>query len=806
MGVGIWSMHFIGMLAFSLPVRVAYDLSITLLSLLIAIVVSGFALHTVSRASLGTRKLALAGVLMGIGIAAMHYTGMAAMQVDPAIHYQPLLFIASVVIAISAATVALWIAFSLRADTTSWARHKKAASALAMGAAISGMHYVGMAAAHFAHHTVAVETIGVNQFWLALAIGAFTFLVLATTLVVSVIDARMADRSARLAEELRVANADLERNAASLASTKAFLDSIIDNIPNMIFVKDAKELRFVRMNRAGEELLGYDERELLGKSDRDFFPQEQAEFFVARDREVLSESKTVQIAEEKVSTRHRGDRMLRTKKLPILDENGDPQYLLGIAEDITEQKQAEERLEYLAQYDALTGLPNRALFHDRLGSAIARARRNQQVLALLFVDLDRFKEINDTLGHAVGDDVLRAAASRFGAAVRDTDTVARLAGDEFTVILENVGGADNAKVVVQKIQLALMEPIVVGGREIFINSSIGVSFFPTHAQAADTLIQTADIAMYHAKQMGRNTYALYEPKMSAAAAAQLDMQNLLRRALAREEFILHYQPKLSVSNGRICGVEALLRWNSAELGLVPPGKFIPLAEETGLIVPIGEWVLRTACAQNKAWQNEGRGRIVVAVNLSPRQFRQQDLVETVKSTLQDTGLEPQWLELEITESLVMHHPYEAQAVLTQLHELGVRLAVDDFGTGYSSLAYLKRLPVDQLKIDQSFVRDLITDEDDKSIVSAIIALARSLELRVVAEGVETAQHLEVLKALGCDEYQGYYFSKPLPSDALAQLWAQHAQKDSERARAAAGKAHGLQGSTLRPQTAKAKKG
>ena len=801
MGVGIWSMHFIGMLAFSLPMPVSYDIPITLISLVIAMVVSGFALFTVSSDYYAIRRLVLAGCLMGIGIAAMHYTGMTAMRVEPPIRYGPLLFGTSIVIAIVASTVALWIAFKLRTETILSAFWRKAGSALIMGIAISGMHYVGMAAAHFAAHTTAHSAHGLHNAWLAAAIGAFTFLLLATTLIVSVIDARLADRTAKLAQELSVANADLQRNAENLAATntlleqqigerrhaeeqirntQSFLTSIVDNIPNMVFVKDANELRFVRLNKAGEQLLGYREEDLLGKNDYDFFPANQAEFFTSKDQEVLAGSRELTVTEEKILTKDGSERLLRTKKLPIMGEDGKPQYLLGISEDITEHKAAEERLEYLAQYDSLSGLPNRTLFHDRLASAMTRARRHHQMLALFYIDLDRFKEINDTLGHGVGDQVLKAVAARFTGAVRDSDTVARLGGDEFTIILEDVGNVENTKIIAEKVQVALLEPVMVDGREVFINSSIGIGLYPVNAADVDTLIQTADIAMYHAKQMGRNTFEFYEPQMNANAAARLDMQNLLRRALTREEFVLYYQPKISIESGDICGVEALIRWKSGELGLVPPDRFIPLAEETGLIVPIGEWVLRTACVQNRLWHEQGRGRLVVSVNLSPRQFRQRNLVELVQRILQETGLPPEYLELEITESMMMHQAEEAIAVLTQLHDLGVRLAVDDFGTGYSSLAYLKRFPVDQLKIDRSFVRDLITDQDDKSIVAAIIAMARSLDLRVVAEGVETKQHLDVLRTLACDEYQGYYFSKPIPAHDFAELWASHAQTSASR--------------------------
>jgi len=791
MGTGIWSMHFIGMLAFRLPIPMSYDIPVTMLSLLIAFIVSRFALFTVSHGTLSMRRLLTAGLLMGIGIASMHYTGMAAMQMEPPIRYDPFLFILSIMIAIAASVVALLIAFQLRSETILSAFRKKAGSALVMGAAIIGMHYTGMAAAIFAPNSICtVSPQDINNAWLAAAIGGFTFMFLATTLLISVFDARLADRSAKLAETLRQANVFLETRSTELSranamlqqemqerkraeeeirSTQTFLSSIVDNIPNMVFVKDAKDLKFVRLNKAGEKLTGYSEKELLGKSDYDFFPKEQADFFTGKDRETLRIGKHVFIVEESIKTKDGTEKILQTKKMPILDKNGNPQYLLGISEDITERKKAEEQLTYLAQYDSLTGLPNRNLFRDRLSLTMARAKRNGQMLALMFLDIDRFKEINDTLGHTIGDEVLQAASGLLRESLRDVDTIARLGGDEFTIILENITHEDQAIVVAEKIQKAFSDPVVIQKQEIFVTASIGIALYPRDAEDIDALLQTADNAMYRAKEEGRNTYEFYAHEINAQAAERLNMQNLLRYALERQELLLHYQPKVKVKSGQIIGAEALIRWNSKELGLVSPSQFIPLAEKTGLIVPLGEWVLKTACTQNKAWQDQGIPPLVMSVNLSPRQLRQKNLMAMITGVLDKIGLAPRFLELEITESMIMHHADKAIAILQQLHQLGIHLSIDDFGTGYSSLAYLKRFPVQKLKIDQSFVRDLTVNADDASIVTAIIAMAKSLGLEVVAEGVETKEELAFLSKLHCDEYQGYYFSKPVPAEEFARL-------------------------------------
>lgn len=434
-----------------------------------------------------------------------------------------------------------------------------------------------------------------------------------------------------------------------------------------------------------------------------------------------------------------------------------------------ERKQAEERLAYLAQYDHLTGLANRALFQDRLEQALVRAGRNGDVVALMFLDLDRFKAVNDTLGHACGDELLKEVAERVKGCIRESDTVARLGGDEFAIILEGLSGAQDAAPVARKILDALSEPLVLSGHEILVTGSIGIAVRPP--SAGNKLLQDADAAMYRAKQRGRNNYEFYTEEMNIQVFARLALERDLRRALDQEEFLLYYQPQVDLATGGIVGVEALLRWQHPELGLVSPAKFIPVLEETDDIVRVGEWVLCTACRQGRAWLDASLKPLRIAVNLSARQFGQEGLVDTVAAILEETALDPRSLELEITESLLMENPEASSRALSELRAAvsGVRVSIDDFGTGYSSLYRLKTFPIDLLKIDRSFVRDITTDPDDAVLTAAIISLAHNLRLEVIAEGVETGEQMAFLREQGCDLAQGYYLSHPLPAEDLTRL-------------------------------------
>ena len=634
MGSGIWSMHFIGMLAFSLPIALAYDIPTTIVSLFIAVITSAFALSVANRQRISLVHLSLGAVMLGGGISAMHYVGMAAIQITPMITYEPGLLLLSVGIAIVASFAALWLFFRLRRGNTVLMRLARIGAAFVMGLAVSGMHYTGMAASRFSPGSFCIGAGTTDQRWLALTIAVPAIAVLAITTILLVYDGHLESRT-------RKHNAQLEK--------------------------------------------------------------------------------------------------------------------------------ANAQLEHAATHDSLTGLPNRVLLADRLAQATAQSERYSRGFAVMVVDLDRFKSINDSLGHIAGDDLLKEMASRLSQQLRKADTLARLGGDEFVLVLNEISGPRDAENVASKVLAGMAQPVTLSGLEVQISASIGISVFPEDGVDAETLLQHADAAMYHAKKNGRNAFQFFAPVMNAFARERLEIESGLRRALVQGEFELHYQPKVEVSSGRIDSAEALIRWHHPKRGLTAPSGFIPIAEETGLIVPIGEWVLFEACRQARAWQTSGMQPLRIAVNLSAQQFKQKSLVTTVREALAAAGLDPGYLELELTESAVMHDAESSIQVLRQLSDLGVRISVDDFGTGYSSLSYLRRLPLDKLKIDRSFIREVAASRDDAEIVRAIVSLAHSLHLKVIAEGVETAEQLAFLRGLGCDQYQGFHCSPPVPADEFEHM-------------------------------------
>ncbi|MGA4321264.1 putative bifunctional diguanylate cyclase/phosphodiesterase [Ectopseudomonas hydrolytica] len=631
MGIGIWSMHFVGMLAFSLPIPLGYDLTITLLSLGIAILASGFALWLVSQPELPAWQLGLGALAMGTGIAAMHYIGMAALRMQPGIDYDPLLFGLSLLIAVVASGAALWIAFRLRRDTP-YVRVARAGAAVIMGVAIVGMHFTGMAAANFAEGSYcAAAGSGLGSGWLASLVVVVTLAVLAIALLTSILDARLEARTALLSQSLARANAELTE---------------------------------------------------------------------------------------------------------------------------------------LALHDGLTKLPNRLLLEDRIGQSILKVQRNGGHFALLFMDLDGFKPVNDAFGHHIGDQLLVAVAQRLRANLRAQDSLARIGGDEF-VLLAELRQADDAASVAGQVVSLLSQPFRVDEHELRVSTSVGIAVYPGDGSNQQELLINADAAMYHAKGLGKNGYSFFERSMNTNARQQLQLLHDLRAALERGEFLLYYQPKFATGSERMIGAEALLRWQHPQQGLLTPDRFIGLAEKTGLIIAIGDWVLNEACRQMRLWYEEGRRDWRVAVNLSALQFCHGELVESVRRTLDRHGLPANCLTLEITESTAMHDVNASLAILEQLAGMGVDIAIDDFGTGYSSLLYLKRLPANELKIDRGFVRDLEHDGDDAAIVSAIVALGQALDLRIVAEGVETRQQQAFLTELGCDSLQGYLLGQPLPPEHLS---------------------------------------
>jgi diguanylate cyclase len=646
MGGGIWSMHFIGMLAFSLPIPLAYDVATTLASLGIAIGLSGYALSLASQVQISLRRLAAGALVMGLGICAMHYSGMSAVQVLPVITYEPTLLLASGVIAVVASFAALWLFFRLRRGGSWLMVCARFGAATIMGLAISGMHYTGMAAARFAAGSYCITAGSVDNKWLAITIAMLACAVLTITTILLIYDSHLDSRTRKHNRQLAQANEQLE--------------------------------------------------------------------------------------------------------------------------------EANAQLQHVATHDALTGLPNRLLLADRLEQAIAHAERHQSGFAVLVVDLDRFKAINDSLGHLAGDSLLKEIARRLAGSLRKADTLARLGGDEFVLIVNEISSTQTLETIGSRLLHDIAAPMKVSGMELHSTASIGIAQFPSDGTDAQTLLMHADAAMYHAKKTGRSAYQFFAPAMSEFAKERFELESGLRRALTQRELILYYQPKVDVRGGMIDSVEALLRWQHPTRGIMAPADFIPLAEESGLILPIGEWVLREACRQGREWQDAGMHPLRIAVNVSAQQFRNKNLVGIVRAALDAARLEPRFLELELTESAVMQDAEASIEILRHLSQLGVRISVDDFGTGYSSLSYLRRLPLDKLKIDRSFIRELATSRDDAEIVRAIVSLAHNLRLKVIAEGVESPDQLDFLRELGCDQYQGYHHSRPLPAGAFVAMMRERA--------------------------------
>ncbi len=544
--------------------------------------------------------------------------------------------------------------------------------------------------------------------------------------------------------------------------------------------------RYTIANPAMARMLGYDSPEELVTSITDISqqvyvdPKSRGEF-----KRLLTKQGTVSDFECQIY-RKDGSKMWISANARAVFKAGVLVGYDGMNEDITDRKVAEERVQYLAYYDALTDVPNRTLLQDRLSKALASARRQKDKVALLFLDLDRFKNINDSLGHALGDFLLQKVGERLKRWAREQDTVARLGGDEFLIVLTRIRDVADAAVAAERLMAAMTNEFIVQGNPLSISCSLGISIFPDHGESGEILIKNADAAMYSAKEKGRNNFRFFTEKMNAEVEERLTLENSLRLALERNELFLVYQPQMDMATGNIIGLEALLRWQHPELGLVPPDRFIRIAENSGLIMPIGEWVLRTACSQTRKWQDEGHAAVSVAVNVSAVQFRQEDFCNLIRRVLQETGLAPQYLELELTESLLLANADVTFSVLQELKAMGLTLAIDDFGTGYSSFSYLRQFRVSKLKVDRSFVRDVAVNPDDAAITSGIISMAKSLNLKVIAEGVETEAQMSFLRAHQCDEIQGYYFSKPLTVDKVADKLRSNHSDPKFRAQASAG--------------------
>jgi diguanylate cyclase (GGDEF)-like protein/PAS domain S-box-containing protein len=632
-----------------------------------------------------------------------------------------------------------------------------------------------------------VEAIAAPSPWLAEHLGSTLLLaggVLSTLLLCAFVQAA-GERARKVQELVRERTADLKltnqrliddvlarkRTEKALQESEQRFRQLVAMSSDWYWEQD-EAFRFTHVTGDFTEKSGIATERVLGRRRWDYVPA-LTDTELGRDHiATLEAHEPFRNLEYRVVDDNGEERWFCINGQPTFDETGRFTGYRGTGSDITARKVTEQRVHHVAQHDVLTGLPNRSLLQDRLGQAVAYATRSGHQVWVMLIDLDRFKFVNDSMGHKAGDVLLMTVAARLRSSLRDTDTVARLSGDEFVVILSEHTDQPLSPDIVQRVMDSVAQPVILGTKEFFVTCSIGVAAFPSDGTPADNLIEHADIAMYRAKKLGRNNFQFYTPAMNEESLERVRIESALRNALERNEFVLHYQPQVDLQTGRIVGMEALIRWKHPELGMVPPSRFIGIAEDTGLIVPIGAWVMRTACAQNKAWQDAGLGKLRVAVNLSARQFSAADLLPGIEAILNDTGLEPSCLELELTESLFMNDVTPAVELLHRMKSLGVNLSIDDFGTGYSSFSYLSRFPIDVLKIDRSFVNDITHDANDAAIVASIIALAHNLRLSVIAEGVETAEQLDYLRHQGCDEMQGYYFSKPLPAHEFEQLLRQ----------------------------------
>jgi diguanylate cyclase (GGDEF)-like protein/PAS domain S-box-containing protein len=545
------------------------------------------------------------------------------------------------------------------------------------------------------------------------------------------------------------------------------LTALLNSIPDMAWLKD-RQGRFILVNEPFARSTGTPVGDLIGKTDYDAWPPGLAERYRADDEEVMRR-REVKRVEEPLAVKDGPERWIETIKTCIVNEQGEVVGTAGLSRDITERRRMEEEIRHMAQHDALTGLPNRRMFVDILNLEMAQSRRHQTKLAVLFLDLDRFKEVNDTLGHEAGDRLLKIVAARLRGAIRESDTVARIGGDEFNLVLSDIARVEDVSEIVRKVVDSVARPVVISGHDLHVTTSVGISIYPDDAPAVDTLLRYSDIAMYHAKESGRNTFRFYNPSINVRSLQRMKLAGYLSQAVKRGELTVVYQPQIDIRSRSICHAEALVRWNHPTRGLLQPAEFIPLAEETGFIVDIDTWVLRTVCKQVRTWKDEGFDSFCLSVNMSARQFQSPDLVSLVSSAVEESGLPHACLGLELTESAVMSNVERTADQLHELQRLGISISIDDFGTGYSSLSYLKKLPIDRLKIDKSFIRDIAQDPDDRAIISAVTSMARQMGIRTVAEGVETEEQLAFLRQSECDEAQGFLFSRPVAAGKFREL-------------------------------------
>lgn len=764
-GYGIWATHFIAMLAYEPGVATGYGVVLTALSLATAVALTSIGLGFAASYP-GRRRAPIGGAIIGAGIASMHYLGMWALEVPGRVVWSLDLVFASVALGMVFGYAALAIAVR---HTDRWGTF---VAALLLTLAIVSHHFTAMGAVEIVPDpTRGPDAASLSPAFLAVAIAGVALSVLGMSLVGVLADRRLATRTHKFEEiidQLSHAQRQLEGSQRELREQKTRLDSALNNMGEGLCMFDAEKRlvvcndRYAKMYRLPRELLnaGTPHHEIIKHRITTGILKGPNSDHAANELISALGALPADAASSRIDELADG-RLICVTRQPMAGGGWVATHL-----DVTEQRRSEAKITYMAQHDALTDLPNRLLLKERLEQALARTNRGGPGLAVLMLDLDRFKEVNDTLGHPAGDVLLQAVAARLRECVREATFIARLGGDEFAVIENVANPATEAAILAERIRMALCEPFDLGDNQVTTATSIGIAIAPGDGNDSEKILKSADLALYSAKTGGRGTFRFFEPKLDQLMHARRNLERDLRNALVNGEFELHYQPFVDVNSSEVHGCEALLRWYHPERGLVMPADFIPLAEETGLIVPLGEWTLRTACAEAAKWP----GDLKIAINLSPAQFRSKKLVPVVIDALAASGLTPQRLELEVTETVIMHDSEAVFAALGQLHKLGVRIALDDFGTGYSSLSFLQKFPFDKIKIDRSFVNELSGEnEDSRLIARAVVRFAVSLGKTTTAEGVETREQLDALRAEACVEMQGYYFSRPIRGSEVAQI-------------------------------------
>lgn len=761
LGLSIWLVQFIGILSFRLPVPVHYNLMMMGLALLLTIGISFIACYFLHKhEQVYVRNYIWGAAFVGVGIAISYFIAIGALAEDVVTRFLPHGFLICLLFSILVSQGILYL--SIYSNKGSFQRQLfwRMITAFAIGNAIYLLHFLTIASTVFiAHSTVNLPFSGLDRNILTLYLSEITLVIFALALLVSThkqsVNVALQEQNSlliQIQQALRLSNRALEA------------------CPNGIIVVDAKQHDYpiIYVNSAFQRITGYNPTEILGRNCRFLQNNDYDQPGLQKIKILLQHQQAGAV----VLRNYRKDGSLFWNQLhlaPVFNEKRQITHYVGVIIDMTAQKILEDELSHQATHDALTSLPNRALLLDRLEHAVAQSKRDHTTVAVLFFDLDRFKWINDSLGHDVGDELLKEVAVRLCANVRNTDTVARLGGDEFVIVLAALLNQEAAFVIIEKCLKELSRTFVIGENTFKLGSSIGVSFYPKDGETPDVLLKNADIAMYWSKELGAGGYKAYFPEMHSGAKERLALEHDLRDALEKQQFVLHYQPIFSLATKQIVSVEALLRWHHPRLGLLLPDAFIWLLEEINIIGAVGDWVLQTACTQNQSWQAAGLPPIRVAVNIASAQLNQSDFVKKVQQVLQQSGLAPNYLELELTENIVMKNLAEIIPSLQQLRELGIAIAIDDFGVGYSNLGSLKFLPVDNIKIEGNFIRQIATEPADTSVIATIVTLAKSLGAKVTAEGIEVEQQLEILLAQHCDQGQGFYLSRPLPAEDCAEF-------------------------------------